>query len=499
MHWIDYVIFALYMAGILGIGYYHFRRNRSEEDYYVGSRNVPPTALGLSIVATDVGGGFSIGLGGVGFLMGLSGTWLLFTGLLGAWLSAVFIIPRIKGPDLAHKMLTYPDFLRFRYDNRVALVAAVISGGGYLLFAGSQILAGAKLASGTALRNVTAFGLTPFTFSLYVMGGIIVIYTVLGGIKAVIYTDFVQWIILLVGLVLLAIPLALREVGGFTVLRASLPEGFFNLSPGAIQSGTSSGWITFINWMVTIVPIWLVGMTLYQRMYACKGIREARKAWYIAGFFEYPIMAFMGVLLGMCARALYPALDASQAEMGLPMLINDILPIGVTGVVVAAYFSAIMSTADSCLMASSGNLVNDLLQRYVVRDASPKNIMRLSQGITLLLGIVAVMIAAQFQTVLDSILYAYAFLVSGLFVPTLGAFFWKRASAGGALLGMLGGGGLTMLLIALQGRGSVHLAFGLDPVVFGMLFSALAFVWGSGVFPQQTATNRSPTPAELPA
>ncbi len=477
MSMLDYLIFAFYMAGILGIGFYHSRRNKTEEDFYVGGRSIPPTALGLSIVATDVGGGFSIGLGGVGFLMGLSGTWLLFTGLVGAWLTAVFIIPRIKGVDVEHKMLTYPDFLRFRYNDRVALVAALISGVGYLLFTGGQILAGAKLASETALKHAP-FGWDPLGFSLLVIGVIIIAYTVMGGIKAVIYTDFVQWIILLGGLLFLALPLALSKVGGFSGLRASLPEDFFSL--------TALPPVTFINWMVTIIPIWVVGMTLYQRLYACKGPREARKAWYIAGFFEYPVMAFVGVLLGMCARALYPHLAADQAELGLPMLINNILPTGITGVVVAAYFSAIMSTADSCLMASSGNLVNDILHRYLLKNAGQKTMIRLSQGATLLIGVIALLIAGRFQTVLGSILYAYAFLVSGLLVPTLGAFFWKRASSTGALLGMLGGGGLTLLLIGLR----LKLPLGLDAVVFGILFSAALFVPGSLWFPDA----RHPSP-----
>jgi solute:Na+ symporter, SSS family len=485
VNWIDYLIFLLYMAGILGIGYYHYRRNKTQDDYYVGGRTVPPTALGLSVVATDVGGGFSIGLGGVGFLMGLSGTWLLFTGLLGAWLSAVFIIPRIKGPDIKYNMLTYPDFLRFRYNNKVALVAAIISGIGYLLFTGSQILAGATLASATAFRNTSFAGLSPFMFSLYAMGIIIVIYTVMGGIKAVIYTDCLQWIILLVGLIFFALPLALREVGGMRALQDALPSSFFNLSPGAIHSVSSSGWVVFTNWMFTILPIWVVGMTLYQRMYACKGVHEARKAWYIAGVFEYPIMAFTGVILGMCARVLYPALGTNQAEMGLPMLINDILPIGVTGLVVAAYFSAIMSTADSCLMASSGNIVNDLIQRYIMPEAPHITMVRMAQAVTLILGIFAVIIAAQFRTVLDSILYAYSFLVSGLFIPTLGAFFWKRASATGALIAMVCGGGVTMLLIMLKTTQLLSMPFGLDPVVFGMAVSALTFVIGSYIFPQK--------------
>ncbi len=473
---LDWCIFAGYMVGILGIGWYHFRRNETGDDYYVGGRNVPPAAVGLSIVATDVGGGFSIGLGGVGFLMGLSGTWLLFTGLVGAWLSAVFIIPRIKGPDVEHNMLTYPDFLRSRYGGQVALVAAVISGVGYLLFTAAQIRAGATLASETMFRHAP-FGLDPFLFSLVVMGVIIVGYTVLGGIKAVIYTDFVQWIVLLSGLALLAIPLALYKIGGFEALYEKLPERFFSLGNISI--------VTFINWMVTIIPIWLVGMTLYQRMFACKGVKEARKAWYIAGLFEYPLMAFVGVFLGMCGRALFPELPAGNAEQAVPRLINHVLPIGAVGVVVAAYFSAIMSTADSCIMASSGNIVNDLIQRYLLPKASHKTIMRISMFATLVIGAVSMLLAGAFSTVLGAVLYAYDFLVSGLFVPTLGAFFWRRSSTTGAMLGMICGGTLSMGLIALETAFHFTMPYELDPVVFGMVFSAITFVAGSLVWPDK--------------
>lgn len=474
MHWLDYLIFTFYMAGILGIGYYHCRRNKSEDDFYVGGRRIPPTALGLSIVATDVGGGFSIGLGGVGFLMGLSGSWLLFTGLVGAWLTAVFVIPRIKGIDARHSMLTYPDFLRWRYGNAVALVAAIISAIGYLMFTGSQIRAGATLASETVFRSAP-FNWDPYTFSLYAMATVIIVYTVMGGIKAVIYTDFAQWLILLFGLIVLAVPLALRKAGGWGALRTELPSEFFTL--------TNIETTTFINWMVAIIPIWLVGMTLYQRMYACKGVKEARKAWLIAGVFEYPVMAFMGVFLGMCARALYPELiDVTGGEeLGLPRLINDVLPVGITGIVAAAYFSAIMSTADSTLVASSGNLVNDMIQRYGLRFDSARKTMWLSQGVTLLLGLLAVYYAQRFSTVIEGVLDAYGFLVAGLFFPTLGAFFWRRGNASGAMAGMLTGGVVTNVLPWLDGRipttfQKLLFDVGLWPVVFGMAASAIVYV-----------------------
>ncbi|MDX9754800.1 MAG: sodium:solute symporter family protein, partial [bacterium] len=222
-------------------------------------------------------------------------------------------------------------------------------------------------------------------------------------------------------------------------------------------------------------------MTLYQRMYACQSVKEAQRAWYIAGLFEYPVMAFTGVFLGMCSRVLFPGLES---EMGVPVLIKEILPMGITGIVIASYFSAIMSTADSCLMASSGNFVNDILGRYVFRSLSHQGLIRLSQMVTLMLGVAAVLIASRFERVLDAILYAYAFMVSGLFVPTLGAYFWPRGSSAGALAGMLLGGTLTLLLLLKIIALPVGLArIGLDATLYGIVLSAMAYVSVSLILP----------------
>ncbi len=465
MTYIDYIIFGLYLCGVLTVGVYHFLKNKSTEDYYVGSRNIKASHVGLSIVATDVGGGFSIGLGGVGFMMGLAGSWLLFTGLIGAWLTAVFIIPRIKAIDADRKFFTYPDFLRFRYNENVALVAALISGIGYLGFTGGQMLAGAKLASATILQT-NPFDMDPIHFSLLVIAVVTILYTVIGGLKAVIYTDTIQWILLLSGLIFVTIPVTLYKIGGLTALQENLPAEYFSL--------TNIKPVIFLNWMVTIIPIWLIGMTLYQRMYACKDERQAKKAWYIAGLFEYPVMAFTGVFLGMCARVVFPE---AEPEMALPMLIRDILPIGVTGIVIASYFSAIMSTADSCLMASSGNFVNDIIERYFIKNVSAKKSIHLSMAATLIIGVLAVFLAAQFETVLDAILLAYSFMISGLFIPTLGAYFWKRASSAGALAGMFNGGTTTILLATKVITLNEELAkYELDDCIYGITISAVSFV-----------------------
>lgn len=463
---IDAVIIVIYLIAMVGIGTYFYRRNKDNADYYVGGRNMNSWHIGLSVVATDVGGGFSIGLGGLGFMMGISGSWMLFTGLIGAWLSAVLLIPRLYGKARSGKWLTLSHFLGDTYGPRVALMAGIISAIGYLGFTSSQILAGAKLASATFLD-------LDRTNALWVMGAIAVIYTVIGGLKAVIYTDTVQWAILMIGLIFIGIPVGYTAIGGMDALRQSLGPEFLSLTNISVSQ--------LINWAITIVPIWFVGMTLYQRIFAAKDERTAKRAWYKAGLFEYPIMAFMGVLLGLFARvaaqqgmfayAGYDGPDTMDPEMGLPLFLRTVLPTGLMGLMLAAYFSAIMSTADSCLMAASGNIVIDLFGRKKTADDHHTTSLRWSQGVTLIVGVLAIFLAAEMENVLELMLMSYAFMVSGLFIPVLGALFWKKVSPLAAFWAMIGGGATTLTMqIA-----SLTLPGGLDPNLAGITVSALLF------------------------
>ena len=141
--------------------------------------------------------------------------------------------------------------------------------------------------------------------------------------------------------------------------------------------------LQFATWMVTIVPIWFVAMTLYQRIHASRDVASAKRAWFFAGLLEYPGMAFIGAALGMFARVCYPTVDP---EIGLPLLIRDVLPVGATGLVPAAYFAAIMSTADSYLLATVGNLVDDIFGRFVAPSSSERSLLILSRVLILAVG-----------------------------------------------------------------------------------------------------------------
>lgn len=469
------------MLAMLGVGFYFMRKNQNEDDYYVGGRGIGSFHIGLSVVATDVGGGFSIGLGGLGFVMGISGSWMLFTGLIGAWLSGAFLIPKVMGLLKKQKLLTFPQIFHTFYGKEVAVIAGIISGIGYLGFSSSQILAGAKLASATFVD-------LELTHALILMGVVAVVYTVMGGLKAVIYTDTVQWALLMGGLIFVGIPIAYNAVGGYEAVAATVSPEFLTL--------TNVSFIQVLNWGITIIPIWFVGMTLYQRIYAAKGQKQAQRAWYFAGLLEWPVMAGMGVVLGLLSRVAFeqdmfsslgfPAGGELDSEMGLPLLLRQTLPVGLMGIMVAAYFSAIMSTADSCLMASSGNFVTDLASR--IFDFDYKASLRISQIATLIIGILAILIALKLQDVLQLMLLSYSFMVSGLLVPVIAAFFGKTRSTAGAIGAMVLGGSVTAGL----NLADPELPLGLDPNFFGIAAATLIFIILSRLVPDEKAPVSPP-------
>jgi solute:Na+ symporter, SSS family len=160
-----------------------------------------------------------------------------------------------------------------------------------------------------------------------------------------------------------------------------------------------------------------------------------------------------------------------DAELGLPLLLKHILPIGLMGIMMSAYFSAILSTADSCLMAASGNILTDILQKIFPKLEHHPKVLRITQVLTLLMGVFAMFLAARMENVLELMLYSYAFMVSGLFVPLLAAMFFKQNNWKAALASMIVGGSCTIILSSIQ----TDLPFGLDANIFGITASAITF------------------------
>ena len=199
------------------------------------------------------------------------------------------------------------------------------------------------------------------------------------------------------------------------------------------------GVIDLINWGVTIIPIWFIGMTLYQRIYALPDVRSAKKALVHCRNFEYPVMAFLGVTLGLFSKiaaeqgllagVIGPDHSQLDAEMGLPVFLHH-LTCWWNGTTAVCLFFSDTSTADSCLVAASGNMIHDLLP-----DRKPFNSLGFGQLLTGLTGMIAIVLALQMTSVLDLMLYSYAFMVGGLFIPVIGLLVFSKPNPKAALWG----------------------------------------------------------------
>jgi SSS family solute:Na+ symporter len=192
-------------------------------------------------------------------------------------------------------------------------------------------------------------------------------------------------------------------------------------------------------------------------------------------------MAFLGVLLGLFGRvafeqgifadAGYASLTDIDPEMGLPLLLRHVLPIGLMGLMLSAYFSAILSTADSCLIAASGNILTDIIGKITPIDNNRKRTLNLSKLLTLIIGVIALMLALSMEMVLDLMLYSYAFMVSGLLVPVLSIIILKKPNTHAAFTSMIVGGGTTLTLTIID----TELPLSLAPNIFGIAGALVAY------------------------
>lgn len=434
LHALDYVAIGIYFAILVWIGIRVARSERGDgesesESFLAADRNMNLLQSTSTTAATDLGGGFSIAMGGLGFTLGISGSWLIAISGLSVVMVSFLMVPKVKRWADKVSGLTTGDLFEARFDRRTGLVAAIVIGVAWFTFVGGQIIAGGKLLQVTLEINLT--------FAVVLSGTVILAYTALGGLKAVIYTDVFQMLILLVGIVFLAVPIGLYQVGGWSGLVehfGSDPATASMIDWGAVT------WKQALGWFFAIFPVWFISIAAMQRIVAARDEKTARRAFFLTGVpIEWPLFAIGSTLIGMIARMLFP--DLADAELATPTVIMQLLPVGIAGIVIAAYIAAVMSSADSALIGPVAIFTNDIYRKQINPQATGAQLVRVARAATLILGVLAIGIAYLVPNVLDLILYAYTFGAAGLFFPMLGLLFWQRTTATGAFWSMLAGGG----------------------------------------------------------
>src|SRR5215204_4462122 len=270
-------------------------------------------------------------------------------------------------------------------------------------------------------------------------------------------TEIIQFCIMTVGIFFLLLPLSISAAGGLSEMREALPASYFDI--------TAIGWQTIFTYFLLFFFGLMIGQDIWQRVFTARSPAIARWGSVAAGVYCL-LYALAGALVGTAARVILP--DLGSSDNAFARITTEALPVGITGLVLAAALAAVMSTASAGLLASSTLLANDVYAGFIARGKY--NQVWVSRVTTLLVGVIVLVISVLVSDIIGALQIAYDLLTGALFVPIVGALFWRRATAAGALASMAAGSVVVVIFMVLDGL------FANTPIIWGMLASLVVFV-----------------------
>ncbi|WP_096463420.1 sodium/proline symporter PutP [Aneurinibacillus soli] len=427
----------LYMAGMLLIGWYAYKRTSDLSDYMLGGRTLGPAVTALSAGASDMSGWLMMGLPGAMFSQGLSSSWIVIGLTLGAYANWLYVAPRLRTyTEVAGNSITIPEFLANRFgdtSNMLRLISGLVIMVFFTFYVSSGLVSGAVLFENT-------FGMNYHT-GLWVVAGVTVAYTLFGGFLAVSWTDFVQGLIMVIALILVP-TVTILYTGGlsdtFSTIHSINPQ-LLNIFQGAQFIGV----ISLFAW-----GLGYFGQPhIIVRFMAISSVKEIKKARRIGmGWMIFSVAGAM--FTGLIGIAFFSRQGIKLADPETVFIeLGKILfhPI-ITGFLLAAILAAVMSTISSQLLVTSSSLTEDIYKTFFRRKATDKELMLVGRLSVLLVSIVAVIIAFnRNDTILNLVGYAWAGFGSSFGPVILLSLYWKRMNRWGALAGMIAGAAAVII------------------------------------------------------
>ena len=408
---------AIYLVLMLGIGVYAAKKADSPENFIVAGRRMPIWIMSATIVATWFGGGTMMGAAGASYERGLLGVIAdPFGGALCLFIVGFFFVRIFR----RLRLLTLVDFLQNRYGTTAATIAAMGTISSNIGWTGALLV-----AFGFVFET-----LTNVPIEMGIMGGaaVVFLYTMAGGMWAVALTDFVQMIVIAVGLVLLLI-VVLVDVGGWGNIAPHLPEDTFRMIPA---DHTPSIWLNYIRAWLIFGLADVTAQTLLQRAFSAKDEQTAQNSFYLAGF-GHLSLGMIPVTLGIIASVTMPGL--TDPETVVPqMAIEHLHPVAIA-VFVGALLAAIMSSADSSLLAASSVFSTNILPLFKPQASDRLRLVWTRAAIPIF-GSISIYVALKVQVVYNLILDANSVILVCVTVPFIVGVWWKRANRTGALASM---------------------------------------------------------------
>jgi sodium/proline symporter len=447
---------GLYLASILVVGVITWRRMRSLDDFVLGGRRLSPFAAALSERASGESAWFLLGLPGAAYVAGFSEFWTVIGSSFGIFFSWLFIARLLNAQARKLGALTIPDYLESRFGGEGARSLRFVAMGIILFFYTAYV--GAQFVGAGKILNTT-FGIDAGTGML--LGALVVVaYTFMGGFLAVVWTDVVQGLLMMLVAVILPV-LGLAALGGpsglVEAILARTPETFGG-TPEQAQgvafgmdalrmTGGKVGW-GFVNGVVFGGMMWGVGYLgqphLLVRYMAIRSSREVEVGRRIA--VSWVLLAYWGAaFVGIVAIGLLPEAPADRERI-MPLLALQLLPAWLAGLAIAGAIAAMMSTADSQLLVATSAVVEDVYVRVLRPAADPARLVLYSRIATVAVALVALWLAfGNRDFVFEAVEYAWTGLASAFGPVLLLSLRWKRMTREGALAGMVAGAVSTVV------------------------------------------------------
>jgi Na+/proline symporter len=455
LHWIDWIIISLYFILVIAIAIYMSKRaGKSTGEFFLTGRNLPWWIAGTSMVATTFAADTPLAVTELVAENGIAGNWLWWNMMIGGMLTVFFFARLWRRAGI----LTDCEFVSIRYSGKTANFLRGFRAIYIGIIMNVVVIAWVNLAMVKILTvifpELTFFGLRQltipgFTFNahLLVVGGIMIfvaVYAALSGLWGVSLSDAFQFLMAMTGCIILAV-IALNQdaIGGVTGLREKLPEWVFKLTPSIgdkVSATTATGLlklsaITFVTYIaVQWWASWYPGAEpggggyVAQRMMSAKDEKHALGATLWFQIAHYALRPWPWILVALCTLIFYPDLAAGQKGDGFIMVIRDVLPTGLIGLLLAAFFAAYTSTISSQTVWGTSYIVNDLYKPFLKPGADERYYVKVSRVTTFLLIILSLFVTSKLERISD----AWRFILEasgGMGLVLILRWFWWRINA----------------------------------------------------------------------
>jgi sodium/proline symporter len=469
-------VLVVYLAVLMGVAVWSRREARTVAGYFIGNKRLPPWVVAFSTNATGESGWLLLGLTGMGYVAGAQAFWVVAGEVVGVALAWLLMARRLKRMADGSASITVPDVLAARFDDRKHILRR-LSVFIILVMVGAYVAA-QMVATGKAFDGFTALD---YPQGVWLGATVIILYTLVGGYKAVAWTDLVQGLLMLFGLLVLP-AVAIHATGGWTAVSDNLTLQ----DPGLLSLwGPEGRSVSALVGVFSFLAVGLPFMGVPQLMVRFMSARSVESLVPAMAISVTVILLFdLGaVLTGMAGRALLPGLEDPEAI--LPQLSTLVLPPLLTGVMMVAVLAAIMSTVDSLLILASSAVVRDYWQQ--VRGAKLDDRAFASRGkiVTLIIGLIGIAFALnQTPLIFWFVLFAWSGLGAAFGPVLLCALWYPQTNLRGAIAGMLGGFLTTVAWV-----------LGLKPLFYELLEVIPGFIVGlilTVFFSRRPAATRRP-------